>query len=80
MPKNTRLAGHTLRSEGMPFVWVDWGTGFDWRQASGWTGKGICSCGATSDELTSNNARKRWHADHKAQMRAALGEEGRSGV
>lgn len=75
MPKNTRLAGHTLRSEGMPFVWADWGEGYDWRQPSNWTGKGICSCGATSEMLESNNQRKQWHAAHKAAVRAGMSKQ-----
>jgi hypothetical protein len=72
MPKNTRLPGHGLRSEGMPYLWADWGEGPAWRQSLDWRGYGLCSCGATSEVLASNGARKRWHADHKDEVRAAL--------
>lgn len=66
MPENTRLPGHTLRSEGAAHVWRD---GRYVRTAE-WTGKGLCSCGATSDVVGSNNARKRWHRAHKDAIRA----------
>ncbi|GGM27981.1 hypothetical protein GCM10011608_11030 [Micromonospora sonchi] len=60
--KSTRLAGHALPYEGRvkdshgQFVAV---------------GPAVCSCGAISGPLTSANARKRWHAEHKAAVRAA---------
>ncbi|MCC5574527.1 hypothetical protein IMZ11_02590 [Microtetraspora sp. AC03309] len=68
MPENTRLSGHTLRSEGAPFSWTQNGGRYV-RTRITWTGKGLCSCGATSEELTSNNARKRWHRAHKDAIR-----------
>lgn len=54
-----RVPGHGLRNEGKA---VD---------AAGWfvkVGKGRCECGAQSPELTSDNARKRWHREHKAEV------------
>ncbi len=47
------VPGHTLYQEGRGFYGP----------------AGRCSCGATSQPLTSDAARKRWHADHKAEMR-----------
>lgn len=58
---NTRVAGHALPNEGRV------------RDAYGyWTNEGtaVCSCGARSDSLSSTNARKRWHAEHKQQIAA----------
>lgn len=57
----TLLRGHTLISEGRAYR-----HGIQVR-----VGVGRCSCGAVSPELTGNSARKRWHADHKADVRAA---------
>jgi hypothetical protein len=71
MSKNTRLAGHTLRNEGQPFV-KDRITGGWCRNMGGWKGVALCSCGAASPELVHNNERKRWHRDHKEEVRAAL--------
>jgi hypothetical protein len=68
MPKNTRLPGHTLRQEGGPFV-RDRTTGGWYHDLGGWKGVGLCSCGATSEVVDSNNARKRWHAAHKQEIR-----------
>lgn len=66
---------HTLRNEGAAHVW--------WhgqpvrarysRPGTGGGGMALCSCGATSPILPSGNARKRWHREHKAQMREASG-------
>jgi hypothetical protein len=60
---NTRLAGHTLDSEGAAF------DGRGRRVRDSRLGYGVCSCGDMSELLTSNNARKRWHRDHKAEIR-----------
>ncbi|MEU8199410.1 hypothetical protein AB0C10_37060 [Microbispora amethystogenes] len=73
MPRNTRLPGHELRNEGAPFAWS---SGRYVRQRETWTGKGLCSCGAVSDVLDSNNARKRWHRAHKDEMRQSGGDRG----
>jgi hypothetical protein len=32
--------------------------------------KGVCECGAKSDLLSSGAARKRWHRDHKNEVRS----------
>lgn len=75
MAENTLLSGHTLRSEGAPFKWTSNGRRYV-RVMDSWIGKGLCSCGAASGSLSSNNARKRWHRAHKEALRAALyGEE-----
>lgn len=36
-------------------------------------GVGLCRCGATSDPLPSNAARKRWHREHKQAVLDAAG-------
>ena len=65
--KTNRLAGHTLPDEGRVR-----GKGF--RFVS--DGVGLCSCGATSERmLTSDGARKRWHRQHKDEVRAAMRPE-----
>lgn len=69
MPKNTRLSGHTLQSEGSPFEWYDGGEGARWVRSSTASGKARCSCGETSGVLSSTGARKRWHAAHKDEIR-----------
>lgn len=76
MPKNTRLSGHTLRSEGKPFRWSS--DSRRWMRTNALygadTGDGVamCSCGAVSQMLHSNAERKRWHVIHKDQVRAQL--------
>jgi hypothetical protein len=62
------LSGHTLRSEGQPFI-RDRTTGGWCRNQYGWDGVALCSCGATSPELESNRKRKQWHATHKNELR-----------
>ena len=67
--RRTNLRGHALRGEGMAFEPSDeepWVTA--WR---GWTGAGLCECGATSPVLDSNRARKAWHSRHKEEVRNA---------
>lgn len=67
-PKNTRVAGHTLWYEGAPHddrghrIWRPYGS------ASG-RGRGKCSCGALSEMEFTAAARKRWHAEHKQQVK-----------
>lgn len=78
MPKNTRLPGHALRSEGNAYI-QDTVTGGWCRNRSDWDGVGLCSCGATPPDLMRNNERKRWHALHKQQilgLSASPDEEG----
>ena len=67
-----RLAGHTLLREGAPYTRA--GKNSEWEQVYfSWTGQGVCSCGEYSDVLHSNNARKRWHRDHKDRLRETAG-------
>lgn len=67
--RNTRLAGHGLKSEGEPYErrhgrWA--------RAYSRSRGRALCKCGETSAVLDTDAARKRWHRDvHKPEMRAA---------
>ena len=66
--QNTRLPGHELYSEGAPFDAK--GRRVGWMGTSG-VGRGKCSCGAMSLELTSANKRKAWHRAHKDEIREA---------
>lgn len=61
MKGKTLLKGHSLYREGDSIT-------------MGWHGQGKCSCGAISEFLSSNNARKRWHSQHKAELRKELAE------
>lgn len=65
---SSRLSGHTLRSEGKPFVWTT--NGGRYVRTENVEGVGLCSCGAHSKKLTSDGARKRWHRAHKDEIRA----------
>ena len=74
--KANRLTGHVLQAEGAPFqVVVRTETGKpivervgSWITTSG-TGRGYCSCGATSDVVDTTTKRRQWHRDHKTQIR-----------
>ncbi|GAA2990544.1 hypothetical protein GCM10017559_08210 [Streptosporangium longisporum] len=71
-----RLSGHTLSNEGAPFTWI--GSSGRHVRTAGRHGVALCSCGETSPPLGSNNARKRWHREHKDELRggaAALVEQ-----
>lgn len=77
MDTSTRLPGHGLLSEGWPYEWRQGGEedAPSWHKSSrrDWAGHGVCSCGAASPLLETNNARKRWHRDvHKPAVRAEL--------
>lgn len=64
-----RVKGHTLEHEGWPHSTDGqrfWGS----ELAAGW-GCGMCSCGALSNQVQGNAARKRWHREHKAEVLAA---------
>jgi hypothetical protein len=65
----SRLSGHELIGEGAAYdakgkyrVQEIWG-------GTAGTGKGKCSCGALSPELTSGTKRKAWHRAHKDELR-----------
>jgi hypothetical protein len=62
-PSSVRLAGHTLAREGKPH---DVGGR---PSESKWRGRALCSCRATSEVLDTDNQRKRWHREHKTQIR-----------
>lgn len=64
--KSTRLAGHGLLREGKAYEKKGRQTHF----TGDVKGVGLCECGVTSDVLDSDNARKRWHREHKAAIRA----------
>src|ERR1051326_174838 len=69
-----RLSGHALQSEGLGYDSNGhrYG-GSDPRRLV----HGLCSCGALSPPLASDNARKQWHREHKAVIWAEA-EGGRS--
>jgi hypothetical protein len=69
--RSTQLPGHGLLKEGAPFKQVDgrWETTYRPR------GQGRCSCGEASKELDSDGARKRWHREHKDEIRKKIQEE-----
>lgn len=71
MDTSTRLKGHGLQSEGKPYE--DDGRGGTRRTDiyGSPPGFGLCSCGARSDVLDSDYARRVWHRGHKAEVRAA---------
>lgn len=62
--KSNRLSGHTLPFEGKIY-------GYNRTVKHG---RARCSCGALSPALDSDAARKRWHREHKDEVR-----EGRRG-
>ncbi len=59
--RNTLVPGHGLRHEGR--YW----NGHAY--VTGGMAPGKCSCGDESDPLPTAAARRRWHAEHKAQIR-----------
>lgn len=66
----TQLRGHGLLCEGRPFaVWVTGAEVPTFLGPSG-DGVGLCSCGAHSDVVPTNAARRRWHNEHKDAIRA----------
>ena len=68
-----RLAGHTLASEGAPYLLNEQGEmQRQWKRYGGVSGegRGLCSCGATSEILPSAYRRKKWHRAHKAEVSA----------
>lgn len=71
----SRLRGHALQHEGKPFVS---GAGGGWERIytapEEAVGVGLCECGQTSPELGTDAARKRWHVEHKDEVRAAARE------
>lgn len=67
--RRTNIKGHALRSEGKPYVLGgDDQDPYVRNQTYQSGGYALCECGATSGWLSSDGRRKRWHADHKAQI------------
>lgn len=62
---SNRLAGHELSNEGRIY-----GDGIYIVRE----GKTRCSCGVESPVLPSANARRRWHANHKDEVRGAMAD------
>jgi hypothetical protein len=66
---STRLVGHGLRAEGAAFFLFAPGK-VQRRLIGNGPGRGLCECGDVSDELPNRAARKRWHREHKEQIKA----------
>lgn len=73
MATSALVPGHTLVAEGRGHeqvrVHIDtlvWRPMYFTR-----TGRGMCSCGATSQVLRSTGRRKQWHREHKAEVLAS---------
>jgi hypothetical protein len=67
--RRTNLPGHALTGEGVAHEKRRDGR---WQSTTSRLGVGLCECGETSPELTSNNQRKAWHAQHKDAVRGAF--------
>lgn len=84
--RNTRVPGHGLLREGCAFEAV---TPDPWRpvpymgRAFRYTGeaegRAVCSCGDCSEVLPSTAARRRWHEEHKAEVRVRAALAGDTG-
>ena len=70
--RSNRLAGHTLPYEGRVFDSRDPRIN---RLVNG-PGRAQCSCGEWSPDMPSTNARRKWHAAHKAGVRRSGTGEG----
>jgi hypothetical protein len=64
----TQIPGHGLQAEGKPYT----DEGHGWVRVLVGDGVGLCSCGATSEALASDAARKRWHQGHKRDVIASV--------
>jgi hypothetical protein len=68
----TRLSGHVLRGEGKPCRRTSKHRTppYSYEIIHGTSsGRALCECGEKSPELDSDGARKRWHRQHKEQVR-----------
>jgi len=65
---SNRMKGHSLKAEGGPHDATGKPLPSYWGGTSG-LGFGACSCGALSRLLDSGNLRKRWHREHKEELR-----------
>lgn len=67
----TQIPGHGLQAEGKPFIPGKSQDVYNlpgWTRAEGKLGHGVCSCGASSDELGTDAGRKRWFDVHKNEV------------
>lgn len=69
MSAASRVTGHTLRSEGAAYRLVDDRPKRVRPSGTSGSGRALCSCGATSDELATGRARREWHGSHKIDAR-----------
>jgi hypothetical protein len=65
----TLLAGHTLILEGEGYKII---AGYPARTRNNGDGCAKCSCGQFSPTLPNRAARKRWHKEHKEEVRQKL--------
>jgi len=68
--RRTNLRGHALRSEGKAYGLNGEPKGSPLTRYWGHIGQALCECGDASEVLWSDAARKRWHANHKAEVKA----------
>lgn len=66
---SVRVPGHTLIAEGSAHDANSKRITGRWSTTDG-PGRGLCSCGALSDEKPSRRWRRDWHREHKAQVLA----------
>jgi hypothetical protein len=69
MAGSTLVAGHGLRHEGRYWNGLAY--------VSGGMAPGRCTCGDRSEPLPTGAARKRWHREHKDEIRAQREASGR---
>lgn len=65
----TLVSGHTLLSEGEPYD-ADGHAISRWDTEARQTGRAKCSCGELSDPIATKAGRKRWHRDHKDEVKS----------
>lgn len=68
MGNSTRVPGHALIAEGEPY-YENGRQRFLWR-GDGGEGRALCECGELSEALPFGDARKRWHRQHKEEVKA----------
>lgn len=70
----TRIKGHHLLREGAPHddngeVLSNWSFAYPYPRKVAGEGRGLCACGAMSVALPTAAARRRWHQQHKRDVR-----------
>jgi hypothetical protein len=65
MTTKLNVPGHSLMQAGRPYKKK--GNGYVVADAAR-DGVGLCTCGATSPQLVTNNQRKKWHLGHRQEI------------